>query len=87
METAAVDARHEHHGRPTAHGGDESIVAADMRLSVAEGLPGTAGIRIRGANSQKRRLIRKNDRASLSRRGRDTSALLLESFYTTKTQG
>src|SRR3954451_11025799 len=46
-------ARHEHHRYPTAHGGDEGIVA-DMRPSAREQPPKTADIRIRRAATSKK---------------------------------
>ena len=78
-------ARHEHHRRPTAHGDDEGIVAAEIRPSAIAEPPRTAEIRISSAYSRKSRHIRKNDRASPHRRGRDTSMLCHAGFYTTKT--
>jgi hypothetical protein len=56
-----------------------------MRLSAVEELPSTAGILISSADSRKSRQIRKNDRASPPRQGRDTSMRLLQRFRTTKT--
>ena len=41
------DPRHEHHGHPAARGGDEGIVAADMRPSAVAAQPRTAGSSIR----------------------------------------
>src|SRR6266568_7683486 len=46
-------ARHEHLGRPTAHGGDEGIVVADMRPSAVPEPPKTAGIGLRSTSRAK----------------------------------
>src|SRR5207247_2154672 len=44
---------HEHLGRPTAHGGDEGIVVADMPPSAVAEPPKTAGIRFRNTSRSK----------------------------------
>src|SRR6266702_6449481 len=68
-------ARHEHLGRPAAHGSNEGIVVADTRPSaVAEPLK-TPGIRFRSTSRPKEPPIRKNDRAWPPRRDRGASML------------
>src|SRR6266536_3098398 len=46
-------ARHEHLGRPAAHGSDEGIVVADTRPSAVAEPPKTAGIRFKSTSRPK----------------------------------
>jgi hypothetical protein len=46
--------RHEHHGYPTPHAGDDGIVVADMRSSAREEPSKTAHIRIRSTSISKK---------------------------------
>jgi hypothetical protein len=79
-------ARHEHHRCPTAHGGDEGIVAADMRPSAIAEPSTTAGTRISGAHSRKSHQTRENDHARPRRRSLKASMLLPRRYHTTRTQ-
>jgi hypothetical protein len=61
-------ARHEHHGRPTAAGGDEDIVVADMRPYPVAEPPKTTGIRIRNTSRQKSCQAQQGDQTRPPRR-------------------
>jgi hypothetical protein len=74
------DPRHEHHGYPTAPGGDEGIVVADMRPSAV------AEPRIRNTSRRKSRQIPKNDQARPRGRSHEASVLPPERFCATKTR-
>ena len=75
------DPRHEHHGHPAARGGDEGIVAADMRPSAVAAQPRTAGSSIRTLLDRKAAKFGNRHLAEMVRR----QLLLPRRFYTTKT--
>ncbi len=72
--------RHEHPGRPTAHGGNEGIVVADMRPSAVAEPPKTAAVRFKSTSRPKEPPNSKNDRAWPPRRDREASMLTPERF-------
>ena len=77
--------RHEHHGRPTAHGGDEGIIAADTQQSAIAEPPRMAGILISSASSPKNRQTTKNGHARPRRQSLKASTQPPRRFRTTKT--
>ncbi len=71
-----IRARHEHHRRPTAHGGDEGLVAADTQPSAITDRPGRLSSQSGAIPERKSRNTRENHRTRPPRPKR---------FYTTKT--
>ena len=80
-----IDPRYEHHGCSPAPGGNEGIIAADMRPSAIAEPPRMAGISIRSDLKRKNRKLKKITAPKRHARGRQSSMLATMRFYTTKT--